>query len=494
MTRWFQAGWATVLLIVAVRAAEPLTPSQIAVLEAVAHNRYGKWTDLNSNQLSGLRIKAEKIGSEIRQKHLPGGLIASSRFADTNRAEVAAYEDLDLSAAYTGFYLAASAFRYAVYRESSALADIRAALDGVETLVRSTDRLGYLPRFVGLASDPAYREFYSKWGGADLSRPGYGLMAYPGSGSGAGLVWLGGPSPEVYAGVNLGLAAVQQIVREPAIRERTSNIVERIVVRLVADHWRLDDGRGHTNFTTPLLAAALLRTAASVDPKRFGAMYQSRLEELRNRRAMMGPPHPGLCLYCDYEDSVFDLANLTVLARLEPEFQARLFFTDWISQIWRQSNSHLNPWLAATYVSVFEHAPSDTAARATLQGMLQEFPYPRRAETRIAPTNEFFETIEANGQSWARYPLQLDERPVAAFQWSQTPVQIGNGKQVGLVNYPGLDFILPFWMARDANVIPDAESLLLVTPTDRNRFGTNSFRRRGMTNSVARTNGIPVSR
>ena len=457
-----------------------LTPSQLRILEGVARNRSsGNWTELSSNQLVELRGKAEKTDDAIRSYHLPGGLVASLRYAQrfegTNRTEVAGYENLDLSGAYTGLYLSACCYRYAVYREPAVLAGIRAALDGVELLLRSSGRPGYLPRFAGLRSDEAYKKYYSAWGGEDPDRPGFGRLAYPGGPDAKAYVWLGGPSREVYSGINLGLASIFQYVREPKIRERMTNIVDQLIGRLEADHWRLDDGQGNLVFVPPVQAAAILRTATSVN-KKYGTLYQPRLDDLMNDHGGEPLVQPGLCLYCDYGDSVFQLADLMVLCRLEPEtMPGKNFFQERMTQIYRRSNFHLNPWLAAAYLSTLERAPGDVACRAALQGMLYQFPIPRWAKAAVRGTNSVTETIEANGSQWSRVPFQLEERQVQAFQWAKSPVYLPMGEDA-LVVHPGIDFILPFWIARDGNVIPDADSI--TTPMTMKGSSTNSIRTR----------------
>ncbi|HTI68761.1 MAG TPA: hypothetical protein VMF06_02260 [Candidatus Limnocylindria bacterium] len=469
-----------------------LSSSQLRVLQLVGRNRGGgQWTDLSSNQLVELRIKAELADDIIRKAHLPGGLVASVRYADTNRTDPLAYENLDLSGAYTGLYLTASTFRYAVYREPTVLANVRAALEGIELLLRSSGRPGYLPRFAGLASEPAYKAFYSHWGGEDPSRPGFGKLAYRGESNVSAYVWLGGPSREVYAGINLGLASVFQIVREPKIRERMTNIVDQMMTRLIADKWRLDDGHGNLTFAPPLLTMALLRTAASVNPKKYATLYQAQIADMQTTHGGDLQPQPGLCLYCDYQDSVYLLANLMVLSRLEPDTSpAKLYFQDRLNQAYRASSYQLNPWLAASYVSIFEHAPNDVASRSVLQGLLYQFPIPRWTTAGLRDTNAPIETQEANGSVWAKVPLQLNQRATAAFQWEVSPAVLAPGEDAW-VAHPGIDFILPFWISRDANVIPDAESLApaaaAANSRDRLRSPTNSPRK-----TLPNTNAPPV--
>ena len=111
-----------ILLCLALRAsAGELSPVQQRVLQGIARDRYaGRWVDLTTNQLLELRKKAEAYDQRLRDRHLPGGMVVSLRFASTNSDEVVSYEALDHSAAWTGLYLAACSYRWAVlHREST---------------------------------------------------------------------------------------------------------------------------------------------------------------------------------------------------------------------------------------------------------------------------------------------------------------------------------------------------------------------------------------
>lgn len=472
-----------VLFAVLPLAAGELSVSQQRVLTGIARDKYsGRWTDLATNQLAELRQKAEAYDERIRERHLPGGMIASLRYASTNSDEVVSYEALEHSAAWTGLYIASCSYRYAVLRETRNLNDIRFALDGLTRAVQATGRPGVLPRFAGRGADELFQKYYSHYGGEDPARPGFGRQAYRGVGDNAHLVWLGGPSRVDYAGVNLGLATAWYYIRDAKIRGQISNVVQLVVGRMEEDDWRLDDGKSDVTFVDPVLAAAWLRTAATVDPRRFAMKYEGRVGDIIAVREDSGIAEPGLCRYCDPMPGMFRLANILALNRNETNQTRRLVFQDMLTKIWQQSQMNIDPWLAVAYLGAFDRIPVDSTARSVVQGLLYEYPAPPRwSAARDNFDDTSLEVLEVNGERFSKYALPFSKRPVAPFQWAQSPTLMKGGADEP-VAHPAIDLLLAYWMGRDLGVTPSEDS---VAPLELNvrplnpRFGrTNSPIRR----------------
>jgi hypothetical protein len=429
-------------------------------LAGIARDKYsGRWTDLTTNQLGELRLKCEAYDDQIREHHLPGGMIASVRYATTNRSEPVAYAELEHSAAWTGLYLAACSYRYAVVRESRQLADVRLMLDGLTRAVRSTGRPGVIPRHAGRAADDLYSAVYSRFGGEDPARPGFGKLAHRGTGDSANLVWLGGPSREDYAGVNLGLATAWYYVRDLKIRAQISNIVQMVAGRMEADGWRLDDGKGNVTFAGPWLAAAWLRTAATVEPRRFGPAYERRIADMLALREDANLPDPGLCRYCDPLPGMMRLANVLALNRNETDPIRRVAFQEILTRTWHQSQMNLDPWLAVSYLGAFDKIPSDSTARTIVQGLLLEYPpAPRWASARDNTGDPTIERVRSGEGEHARFALPFALRPVAPFQWAQSATLLAGGEDAP-VAHPGVDLLLAYWMGRDLGITPGEDSV-----------------------------------
>lgn len=413
-----------------------------------------RWTELTTNELGALRQKADAYLEDLRKYHLPGGLVASVRFANTNRSEVVSYEALGDSALHTGFLLTALTYRYAVTRELKNLQDITNVLNGVESLLWASGRPGYVVGFVGRAQDPAYVHFYENFGGADSSRAGLGKWAFPGTNQVSRTVWLGNTSRDQYAALNLGLGTTFDLVRDVKIRERITTLVNLILRRLIADRWLIDDGQGNRTFVTPLLATALLRTGVTVNSQEYLSLYEDSARKLSDQFRPGDIPNPAVARYGDYRAGAMSFANVSCLARLERLNKVRgLGFQELCTLLWRDAATHLNPWCAAAYVSVFS-SNTDPIARATLQGVLTQYPPPPRwavPELTFATNDLLY--VKANEAIWSMYALPLAFQMPVPFQWINSPFQIP-GKAEPLVAHPGLDLILPFWIGRESGVIP----------------------------------------
>ena len=79
-----------------------------------------------------------------------------------------------------------------------------------------------------------------------------------------------------------------------------------------------------------------------------------------------------------------------------------------------------------------------------------------------------------------RGALPFSLRPVAPFQWTQSPYLL-HGGEAAPVAYPGVDYLLIFWMARDSGlVLPEDAITVNAIPTrvsrpSRTAGRTNSF-------------------
>jgi hypothetical protein len=433
-----------------------LSNEQRDVLSAIArHQEVAAWPEISAVQLQALEAKAEAYLADYQKYHQPFGLTADILFSDRSRSKVEKLDGIGDAATWTGHYLTALALRYSVINDThilsgkagqraspvtntSTLADINSVLDVFETLTQVTGKKGFIARFAGPATNTAYQRYYSAYGdGPDSNRPGFGSWAFPGVGKHSSLVWLGYPSSDVYIGVNLGFATAYRFVSDTRTRARAAALVESITDRLIADDWAIVDDEGHKSRwqPTPLMEAALLRTAAG---------------------ALLTAPSPELCKYCDYFSNNLEIAMHYVLVTLETDPARRAFYETRMKRMWEQSGDHLNAWFVVACVSA-TGANSDAKTRATVQGGLIDFPAPPRWDKAVdhsARIDLAFET--ASGTKWAKYALSAAERVPSDFMWQRPPFQLKGGSDAPLA-FPGLDFLLPYWMARQCGLIPSTK-------------------------------------
>ena len=404
-----------------------------------------RWEELSSGQLGELDSKAEAYFINYQKFHQCGGLTADIVFSAHDRATVTKLEGVGDSATWTGHYLTALACRYAVLRSPDILNDIRAVLHALEVLTHVTGTEGYIARFAGPRDDLPYAAYYRTYGaGPDKRRPGFGTCAYAGTGKYTNLVWLGNSSVDTYDGVNLGLATAFRLVREPKIRKRLQTLIESITDRLIRDGWKIDDRQGHSISATLSMMGAVLCLAAAANPAKYQAMF-------RQRATWLEAPQP-----ID-ETEHYYLNNLQfithyVMATLEIDSDRKEQYLNRIQFLWEKSSHHLNPWFAALYISATGNI-SNVVARATVQGVLFEFPPPPRwARTTDNTKRQDIEVMQSNGQARSTFALPIRQRPVSDFMWQRTPFALSGSSTVPL-EYPGIDVFLPYWMARECGAV-----------------------------------------
>ena len=475
-------GVAWALMAALLPALAGLNDLQLRTLDGISRDRFTtRWIELSTNELAAARLRAEAYLDNLRDHHLVGGQVVSVRYTDRTRNQVVQYENLADSAMLCGLLLETHAILFSTTRDdretihgNPSLPAIRELLAGIEQLTKVSGRDGYVARFAGRADDPAYRPYYSQYGGPDPLRPGLGKLAYSGTNAGSKVVWLGEPSRDAYAALNLGLASVWHQIREPSIRNRASNIVCRMLKRINDDGWQLNDGQGHVTFLTPSLTSALLRTGATIRPDLYQRLFEQRVPEF------LSLPPPGVVRYGDVRPGLFNMVNLFALWHFDTNVTRKIQYQDRLTQMWHECSPQLNPLLAESYVSCFERLPNDPSALAVVQGSVAQFPSPPRwasFQDGTAVTNRL--TLLVNGETWSRFALPFDLRPVAPFQWAQSSYAIRGGENAA-VAHPGVDYLLVFWLGRESSLVqPEDAVTQMPSPIRVNRPlrtpHTNSF-------------------
>lgn len=450
----FRSGLAASLaaLIVGAAVGGDLTEAHWRVLDAIARARFtGRWPEFTTNDLRDLRVRADAYLETRRNDHQVGGLVVALRRADPAGRGADRYESVEDSATLTGLALMGDAYHYGVTRDPTALRDIQRDLDGLETALTVTGQPGRIASFAGRANDPAYRPVYSTIGGEDPNRPGFGRKAAAGTGTNSPLVWVANRSRDPYAAVGAGLATTWQLVRDSQVRERTARLLEWMLATLETNQWRFDDGLGQTNFVTPLIAAALLRSGATMQNDRRIRAYETRAAQV------LALPPPNAPLYADLRSATLNALCELTLVRLEADVSRRLLFEGRLAQLWRESSRLLNPLLAATYSQSQYRQTAEPTLRATLEGVLAQFPNPPRTAAAPGPIAEDVVTVTANGRTWSKFALPLAQQPTSRFQWWQS--SCGQAERTAeAVIEPGVDYTLAFWMGRESGAIPSEDA------------------------------------
>jgi hypothetical protein len=428
-------------------AAAGLDPAQDRALVDVRMGRTPVWDGLSREQYAELRKSAADYLDRYQSAHEPHGYTANLHWADRDRTELLAYGGLGDGAIWTGHYLAALAFHYAVEPSQELLGAIADTLAAIDLLTRVTGKEGYIARYLGPASDPWYQPYYAQYGdGPSVLRPGLGTQAYLGAPPHAHLVWLGNSSRDTYDGIHFGLAAVWREVGDPAIRAQVRVIVERVGKALTTDHFLLLDGQGHIQLPNPSFYCAWLRLMLTVCPDTF-----------RNERPyydfgvwlffvvdwLIGPGlHP--VDESRYYPNNLDLARMFTLCTMEENPERRMAYQKVLRRNYRDDlATHLNAHFAAIYL--FATGDRGRGAIATLEGCLADFP-----PDKFLHVPEPVDAPTATG--YADQALFVRQRPMSDFIWQRPPARFPKGPP-SATEYPGIDFLLPYWMGRAMGLI-----------------------------------------
>ena len=209
-------------------------------------------------------VDALRISGEIAERHIPFATIVDPIY---DGEALVGYTRCGDSAIWTGHWLAAESFRYAVTRTPEALAAVRRAIDGAWILVEVTGR-NSLAR-CAIPSDSPWRDRLL----AEEAHHG----SYSGSINGRPYVWIGNTSRDQYAGMFFGLGTAWDLVDDPAIRTTVRDLVSRLLWRLRDDSWAvvMPDGHLSTVFWGRAdLQLSFLQVGRRINPGQFDRDYQ----------------------------------------------------------------------------------------------------------------------------------------------------------------------------------------------------------------------------
>ena len=440
---------ALLLLIPAARAAAQLDAAQDRALLQVRDGQTPVWPGLSDQQVQALAQRAHDYLQDYQTLHQPHGYTADLRWEDRDRARLLRYDGLGDGAIWTGHYLAAFAFQYAAEPSQEVLEAIADTLSAIDLLTRVSGRDGYIARYLGPASDVLYQRYYGQYGdGPSPLRPGLGTSAYPGAPPHDHLVWLGASSRDTYDGIHFGCSAVWRYVGDPGIRGQVRQIVERVGTRLTQDHFLILDGRGKIQLPNPAFWNAWLRLMLTVSPDTFRAYrphyaFSAWLYFAIDR--FLGPGiHPADS--GDYHSNNLGMIRLYTMCAMEEDPTRRRAYQEVLRKHYQgYLSTHLNAHFAAIYMLCT--GDRDRGAIATLEGCLADF-----------PADKFLHVPEpvaaTPGADYAENALLVHQRSMRDFIWQRPPARLPDA-ELRSVEYPGIDFLLPYWMGRAMGVLAD---------------------------------------
>jgi hypothetical protein len=372
------------------------------------------------------------IEQSIQTRHMPHGTILDPVYAAPDRDEIVSYTRAGDSAIWTGYYLAAEAFRYRVTRRRDALEAVHRALDGIQRLVDVTG-MDILARAIIPVTSP--------YANAIVQEESHNHV-YRAKLEGSEYYWIGRASRDQYDGVFFGLSLAYDLVDEPQTRSGARDLVRRLTTKLVQIHWlvRMPDGSyGPILLGRPDHQLALLQIARHMDPELFSANYATAAKFAPASLLLLASDT--LDAYRSYFKFNLDEINLYNLIRLEDvSWRARIYRSAYWT-LERAVGQNPNPFFMLIAHSIdAPDAKRDGQAVLLLEQWLTR---PRR--DFAVDLRGLYSACGSTRRSCEQIPVPF--RVPSDFLWQRSPYQLYGGG-LGRIESAGIDYLLPYWMAR----------------------------------------------
>jgi uncharacterized protein (TIGR03437 family) len=375
---------------------------------------------LSATLLPASETDALAISANIQARHLPFGTVLDPITSTPTSEAVVGYTRCGDSALWSGAYLAAESFRYRVTRSPDALRNVKAALAGLKALADVTGD-NRLARCMVLASSP-----YAP--GIASEEAQHGIHSNP------PWIWVGNTSRDQVVGVFFGLGVAYDMVADDSVRAAASELATRLIGYISRHQWSPDDDITSTFRVRPEGLQMLLEVARHLNPGNTvsGPIF-------------MPPMSAGVVVDVQSNESYFkfnlDYMSFFHLVALRNQPEDR----DAYRIVRSHTASHQN-----AFFNLIDRALSGAdATRDAETGALLE-------QWLERPRRDFYVDLSRTvpvcfGGACSPVPVPL--RPPTDFLWQRNPFQLAGGGS-GVIESPGVDYILPYWMARYYGVIP----------------------------------------
>jgi hypothetical protein len=382
---------------------------------------------------------ALSISRHIRQSHTPFGLLLDAIYTAPGSGQLIGYLGYGDAALWTGVYVAAEAHRFAVTRSPEALANARRSLEALDTLSRISGD-GLLARYFYPVNDPHVGFFLENRAGTEFRRRTLDGQEY---------YYATRTTRDQFAGVFFGLGATYDLIDDPGVREACKTIASRLVGYLLDHDWHIynTDGRRHETFIhRPEQRLSILQVAAHVNPERFAAEYH-RHRSTYARLVWLG------VLIDVFNDSAYYKFNLDHLyfynlLRLEPKGSvAHEQYTKAYRRMREAVIDHQNP-----HFNMIDRALMGPEKRRDAESvaLLEQMPGRGLRHKAVDTTKRY----KACGRNRACDPVPVAARVYTDFLWQRDPFALAD-RGDERIEHSGLDYVLPYWMARHYGVIKE---------------------------------------
>ncbi len=408
--------------------------------------------------------KARRIEAGLDALHLLpwGGLAYRVRVPVDEGAPVRTWYLSD-QAAWTGVLLGAEAERWAATGEEEARRRVLHLLRGLATLSAVTGERGAFARYARAPGVPEREGDSPHW--------------HDGASGHDGWRWRGDLSKDQVAGMLYGLAAVTDLVEDPAARARAAVLLGDLADRVLARGLRIEDPDGvPTTYgdLSPTVAglpigvnAAIVLGLADAAARATGeGRHRRALERLLRAGAAGALRFPTLRVLGKEN---WNNANMVAMAlasvlRLPPDpadghrVALRAAAEDSLRRILDLHRGEGNAFWIAVAAPAGAAAGADAAELAAARAALARFPVDGRdlpVDHRGRADLEEAFWRSRRGRTRLVRPLPVDEMGAGSFVWKSDPFEaLQEAEGDGRNRYSGIDFLAAYWPLRRLGLRP----------------------------------------
>jgi hypothetical protein len=379
------------------------------------------------------------ISNNIQAFHMPYNVIVDPVFATPISAEVVGYSRGGNASIWTGHYLAAEAFRYKVTNSPEAIDNLRRALAGIRSLVDITGT-NLLARCVVPTDSPHAQSIITEEAGHGIFTGTLGDKTY---------YWIANTVRDEYAGVFFGLGVAYDAVEDAEVRSDVREIATRLLDFLLQNNWAVVMPTGEVStvfWGRPDQQLSFLQVGRRVNPDRFESTY-------RNYRFWYASSVIVPISYDLLDDHnsyfKFNLNTITLynLIRLEDSSYYRWVYMNAYNVMRRTTDDHGNAHFNMIDRGLkVPDSSRDDETRNLLENWLQRSHRDEWVDWRGDAR------YSACGEDRACNAIPVIDRVRTDFLWQRSPFLLYGGGQ-GNIEGAGIDYILPYWMARYYGVL-----------------------------------------
>ena len=394
--------------------------------------------------------KANEISERIQKRHTPFKTILDPQYENSTSTVLQHYARAGDSAIWTGHYFAAEAFRYKVTASNAAFQNLVRTLEGLQSLVNITG--------TGLLARCLFPEGWEFAAAAIKEECRHGIR--PGTVNGEKYLWVGNTSRDQYSGVFFGLGVAYDLVDDEAFRASIRTLVTQLLEFLLKHLWTvvMPDGAlsecpGRAISTTfigrPEQQLNFLQIGRHINPQRFEGEYK-KFRTFFAAFAFSQLPLEALDTHGSYFKFNLAAINLYNLLRLEePRSHSLRHYRHAYGILRNTVRSHGN-----AHFNMIDRALNgadpvrDQETIALLDDWLKRSDDDQFVDLRQPPMN-YPACLPPDDRGCGIVPVA--ERVRTDFLWQRSPFLLFGGG-AGTIKGSGIDFILPYWMARYCGV------------------------------------------